>query len=113
MDITHTLLMEIYNMLLMRDKKKMLKGYNRDYLNEILKEDIIERYKLWIREGNPILIEQGTKDWIKLMDTFDELCQPQQINQYGYTALTIADHQGMVEVVRLLKKYEKCKCAIL
>ena len=85
--MNHPLLMEIYEQLLMKDKQKLIMGYNEEHLNWILKEDIVVRYKLWLRDGNPILIDEKKDNWIKLIDKYEELCQPQQITQYGYTTL--------------------------
>ena len=53
MNISHPILLEIYDMQLMSIKKRLIKSYNVEYLNVILNEDIIKRYKLWIKNDKP------------------------------------------------------------
>lgn len=104
MELHYTLLMEIYSMLLMSSKKKLIKSYNINYLNEILKKDISDRYNSWISNNSPTIIDQiemydddhKTKEdinifYIKLImmiNTYEELCAPERINN-GKTALIV------------------------
>src|SRR5690349_20143575 len=74
-DLPYILLIEIYDLLSMTNKKKLIKSYNEECINEVLKEDMVKRYKLWILKKKPILVMSNPSDMIQLIDTFEELGQ--------------------------------------
>jgi len=95
MSISYPILLEIYDFLLMSNKKKLIKSYNEEYIDVILKEDLKKRYKLWITQNKPTLniynyYYREESKIIEMIDTFEELCQPQQITNFNVTALIIA-----------------------
>src|SRR5271156_6447255 len=92
MDISYPLLIDIYDYLLMSHRHKLIKSCNKEYLDVILKEDLVKRYQLWMSEGRFILIDYIKSDVneskiIQLIDTFEELCQVQYMNEFGSTVL--------------------------
>jgi len=95
MSISYPILLEIYDFLLMSNKKKLIKSYNEEYIDVILKEDLKKRYKLWITQNKPTLniynyYYREESKIIEMIDTFEELCQPQQITNFNVTPLIIA-----------------------
>ena len=85
----YILLTEIYEYLLINDKKKLIKCYNQYYLNEFLKEDLIKRYEKWIYYGKPTITSKfqiinekypffnrniTSNELILIINNYEELC---------------------------------------
>src|SRR5690349_174872 len=99
MDIHYTLLMDIYDILLMVDKHKFIMSYNDENLNENLKYDIMKRYKMWLQEGQPLLINMDdTNKILCYIDTYELLCQPQYVDKNNSSALQIMCSLGYESV---------------
>lgn len=107
MELSHTIIMEIYDTLLMSNKKKLINSYNIDYLNYILQEDIDNRYKSWITNGLPILYNlisghMSTKKIIQVINEYEELCMPEHCDHNGDTALIIACYHELEKIVKYM-----------
>src|SRR5690349_9000437 len=93
MNIPYPLLLEIYDYILMVNKRKLIKSYNEEYLDVVLKQDIVTRYKLWLFEGKPILLyilwRCSEQTVVQLINTFEELGQPQYISEFGDAAIKL------------------------
>src|SRR5690348_15755379 len=112
MNLNYPLLVDIYETLLMVSKQKFVKSYNQYSLNVILQEDVKQRYRLWLLSGSPILVHQELSKWIWIMNTFEELNQPQEVNQYGDTALIWAclNRVDQVVILQLIDQFgELCR----
>src|SRR5690348_4644881 len=107
MDIHYTLLMDIYDILLMVDKHKFVMSYNEDALNRELKYDIIKRYKMWLKEGKPLFMNgESSEDRARIIDTYELLCyQPQYVNCNGsntfQTLLVYNDEKLAIKMIKI------------
>lgn len=92
MDVSFPILMDIYDYLLMIKRKKLIMSFNEEYLDRELKYDIIKRYKLWLSNKSPILVDNlrlPSNDLINMLNTYEKLCCPNRINKDGDTDLMI------------------------
>ena len=81
----YTLLVDIYDSLLMDDRRKLIMSDN-ELLNEILKYDIQKRYRIWLSDNCPLL------DWrnydntiIQLINRYELLGQPRRLIMTVYS----------------------------
>src|SRR5690348_10577690 len=114
MNINHPILMEIYDTLLFRNKKKLVNTYNKPYLHAILKEDTIELQNTWTNNGCPILVNHmhfSETHIINLMNTYDLLCQPNKKGLYDNNALMLACIRKSERVALAIIQTYKYDCA--
>src|SRR5690349_10528971 len=91
----------VYDYLLMTDKQKFVKSHNCNIINNILRNDIIKRYKLWLSDGKPKLLHMVCMypdKQLQLIDDYELLLQPQYIGVCGDTALMDMRHESVTKV---------------
>ena len=113
-------LIEIYDYLLITNKKKLIKSSNQEYLNDILKEDLIKRYQFWLLNHCPTLrnilfviyndrsyfddshIVRGI---LYIIDTYEELCLS-KYNEGGVTDLMCITQLRLTKVaIKMIQYY--------